>query len=72
MHEKKGNWKGSMEIVQEKRNEIAELKRAITLKNRAYKVLKKKYMKLRKDKQVDTLQAHIEKLEKQLKRQGIK
>ncbi len=80
------SYKDGLQQMQEKRNEIAELKaenlkqaeriaellRAITLKNRAYKVLEKKYMKLRKDKQVDTLRAYIEKIEKQLKKAGLR
>ncbi len=62
----------ALQVNAKRLREIKELKRAITLKNREIKRLESKYMKLRKDKQVDTLRAYIEKLEKQLKKAGLR
>ncbi len=62
----------ALQVNAKKLREIKELKRAITLKNRTIKRLEEKYMKLRKDKQIDTLRAYIEKLEKQLKKAGLR
>lgn len=71
MHEKKGEWKDTLQLSHEKTLRIAELEaknkellRAITLKNRAMKKLEDKYMKLKKDKQVDYLKDLITRLEK--------
>lgn len=58
--------KGCLEITQDLRNEVAELKRAITLKNRKIKRLESKVDNLQQGKQLRHVQAENEKLKKEL------
>lgn len=76
------NWKGSLQIVAELRaendrlqesnnlyqKENKKLLRAITLSNRQFKRLTEKYEKLKKGKQVKTLQELVLKRDKEIRR----
>ncbi len=68
MHEKKGKWKDTLQVVQELRNNIVQLKRELTLRGRKIKHLEDKYKKLKKGKRVDDLERIVGLRDKEIKR----
>ncbi len=68
MYEKKGAWKDTLQITQDLRNEIEQLKRELTLRGRKIKHLEEKYKKLKKGKRVDDLERIVGLRDKEIKR----